>query len=247
MALSWHEDDEFWELMAPFMFSPDGWTAALRQVDQVISLLDLRPGDTILDLCCGPGRHSLELARRGFRVTGVDRTAAYLQRAYAQAEREGLAAEFVQADMRDFCRPYAFEAAMMMFTSFGYFEDPEENRRVLANVHHSLRTGGKLVLDTMGKEILARVFQERDWSEQGDALLLQERRVVNDWSWMENRWILLRGPERREFRVSHWLYSGAEMSALLVDAGFSSVELFGDFDSTRYDHTARRLVAVARK
>ena len=247
MAPPRYEDDEWWELLAPFVFSPDTWAAARGEVDGLLPLLGIRSGDAVLDLCCGPGRHSLELARRGLRVTGVDRTVAYLQRAQEQAQAESLAVEFVQADMRDFCRPGAFDAALMMFTSFGYFQDPEENLQVLANVNRSLKDGGALVVETMGKEILARIFQERDWSEQGDAFLLQERRVVNDWSWMENRWILLRGSERREFRVSHWLYSGAEMSALLTGTGFASVALFGDFDSTQYDHTARRLVAVARR
>lgn len=247
MTRTWHEDDEFWETMAPMMFAERRWTAAAVEVDQVISLLDARPGDTILDLCCGPGRHSLELARRGFRVTGVDRTAAYIRRAQERADRERLTVEFVQGDMRRFCRPSAFNAAMLMFTSFGYFEDPAENRRVLVNVHQSLKDKGSLLLDMMGKEVLARVFRERDWSEQGDTILLQERRVSRDWSWMENRWILLRGPERHEFRVCHWLYSAAELTSLLGEVGFTSTDIYGGFEGTPYDHTAGRLVAVAHK
>jgi SAM-dependent methyltransferase len=128
---TWHKSDSFWETMAPFLFSERPWESAATEIDPTTALLGVEPGAAILDMCCGPGRYSLELARRGYRVTGVDRTTAYLGQARQQAEEEGLTLEFVEDDMRHFCRPGAFEGAMMMYTSFGYFEDPAENRQVL--------------------------------------------------------------------------------------------------------------------
>jgi SAM-dependent methyltransferase len=244
---SWHESDDFWETMAPMIFGNQRWDAAPVEVDQVVRLLGASPGAAILDLCCGPGRHSLELARRGFNVTGVDRTAVYIERAQEQAEAEGLAVEFVQEDMRHFCRPNVFDAAISLFTSFGYFEDPDENHQVLTNMYHSLKDEGTLILEMMGKEVLARIFRERDWSEQDGVLFLEERKVSKDWSWMENRWIMLRGQERHEFEISHWLYSAAELSAMLKECGFGSVGVYGDLEGAPYDHRARRLVAVAYK
>jgi SAM-dependent methyltransferase len=245
---TWHGRDNFWQMMAPFFFSERQWAAAPVQIDQVLQLLDLHPGASVLDLCCGPGRHSLELARRGFHVTGVDRTAAYLDVARQRAKKEELAVEFVLEDMRDFCRPEAYQGALLMFTSFGYFEDPAENQQVLVNLHRSLAPGGTLIVDVMGKEVLARIFLERTWSEAEDGTFcLQERKVSRDWSWMENRWILLRGGERHEFAVSHWLYSALELSNLLYDAGFGEVDIYGNLEGATYDHQAKRLVAVARK
>lgn len=244
---SWHEDDAFWEAMTPIMFGESSWTAASVEVEQVLDLLHVRPGAAILDLGCGPGRHSLELARRGFRVTGVDRTAAYLAKALEQATSEGLSIAFRQDDMRTFCQPDAFDAAILLFTTFGYFEDAVENRQVLANVCDSLRQGGMLVIELMGKEILARIFRERDWRERDGAILLEERQIVDDWNRIENRWILLQGQNRREFTVSHWLYSAAELSALLTEVGFSTVDVYGDLEGAAYDHRAKRLVTVARK
>lgn len=244
---TWHENDGFWEMVAPFMFSENNWAAAPAEVDQVIALLDLSPGAVILDLGCGPGRHSLELARRGFCVTGVDRTALYLEQAQRRAEGEGLTIEFVQEDMRRFRRPDTFDAALSLFTSFGYFDTAEENQQVLANVHSSLKDGGKLIMELMGKEVLARVFQARDWQEQDGVFFLQERHVSDNWTRMANRWILLTEQAQYDFRVSHWIYSAAELSAMLRDSGFSSVDAYGGTGGTPYDHTARRLVLVARK
>jgi ubiquinone/menaquinone biosynthesis C-methylase UbiE len=245
---TWHEGDEFWHVMAPFLFSQRLWAAAPIEIDQMLQLLDLHPGASVLDLCCGPGRHALELARRGFCVTGVDRTAAYLNMARQRAEEEGLAVEFILEDMRDFCRPQAYHGALLMYTSFGYFEDPAENQQVLLNVQRSLAPGGTLIVDMMGKEVLARIFLERTWSEHEDGVfLLQERKVSRNWSWIENRWIVLDVGRRHEFEVSHWLYSASELVSLLYNAGFGEVDIYGDLEGAAYDHHAKRLVAAARK
>lgn len=243
----WHEDDDFWETMAPTMFPERRWAAAWEEVDHVIALLGLEPPARILDLCCGPGRHSLELARRGFRVTGVDRTPAYLEKARKQAEAEGLAIEFVQEDMRRFCRPNSFDGAINLFTSFSYFEDPDEDRKVVSNLHSSLGDGARLVMELMGKEVLARIFRGRTWEEGRDFILLQECKIARDWTWAENRWIKLDGQTRKEFNVCHRLYSAAELRALLLDCGFKSVDLYGDRPGAPYDQEAKRLVAVAHK
>jgi cyclopropane fatty-acyl-phospholipid synthase-like methyltransferase len=87
---SWHEDDAFWKETLPVLFPISRLEEAETEVEQVLGLTEIPAGAAVLDLCCGIGRHSLELARRGFRVTGVDRTQAYLDLAAAAAKREAL-------------------------------------------------------------------------------------------------------------------------------------------------------------
>jgi SAM-dependent methyltransferase len=244
---TWHDDDEFWNLMAPFMFGEERWAGTPAEVDQLVQLVDLAPESIVLDLACGPGRHSLELARRGHMVTGVDRTVSYLRQAHYRAAGEGLDIDFVENDMREFCRPDSYDLAISVFTAFGYFEDPDENQRVLRNVYDSLHEGGVFVLELMGKEALARVFQERDWQEQDGLLMLEERRPVKDWSWMDARWILIDGTRRLEYQFGHWIYSAVELKEMLLEASFASVFCFGSLAGEPYDQHARRLTAVARK
>lgn len=243
----WHEQDAFWEIMGPVLFTERRWEHAPQEVEAIVSLLQLPEGARVLDLCCGLGRHTVEFARRGFQVTGVDRTAAYVESARRGAKEEGLDVEFVEEDMRTFCRTEAFDAAVNIFTSFGYFEKPEDDRQVATNVCRSLKTGGVFVVDIMGKEVLARVFQERRWEERNGCFFLQETKVKKNWSWVESRWILLGDGERREFTISHRIYSAVELSALLRDCGFGKVEVYGDIKGRPYDHTAERLVVVAHK
>lgn len=243
----WHEDEEFWAETAPLQFSSRAWAAAGEQVEAIAKLLALTPGMRVLDMPCGPGRHSLELARRGFRVTGVDRTAAFLKEAERRAAAEGLSVEFVRADMREFRRPEAFDAAVNLFTSFGYFDDPAEDRKVLENFFSSLRPGGKLLVDVRGKETLARDFLPRNWVQREGVLLLEEREIIEGWSRIRTRWIVVRDGKCREFILTLRLYSGAELKRLLEEVGFREVELYGDFEGSPYGPEAKRLIAVGRR
>ena len=244
---TWHEDERFWRTFAPTMFGTKQWEDAPREVDELTSLLGIKSGSVILDLCCGPGRHCLDLARRGFRVTGVDRTSAYITEARKRARAEKLDIEFIQEDMRKFSRHEGFDVVINMFTAFGYFEDLAEDKRVLSNIYRSLRKGGKLIIDIISKEILARIFQKRDWHARDGFFVLQERKVIQNWSRMENRWILLKNGRCYETRFSHRLYSAVELSDLLRDSGFSRVNIYGDLTGADYDHNAKRLIAVANK
>jgi 2-polyprenyl-3-methyl-5-hydroxy-6-metoxy-1,4-benzoquinol methylase len=101
---SWHTNDEFWKEFAPFMFDDAAWHIVPAQFSQALKLMDVEDGSRFLDMACGPGRHSLELARCGFQVTGVDRTALYLEEAARRAVLEQLTIEFVRGDMRTFSR-----------------------------------------------------------------------------------------------------------------------------------------------
>jgi SAM-dependent methyltransferase len=243
----WHDDDAFWETFEPYMFAPARFEAAPAEVDSAIERLGIEPPASILDLACGPGRHGLELARRGFRVTGVDRTTRYLDRARQAATAEGLELELVQADMREFRRPGGFDAAVNLFTAFGYFEDPADDRRVVENLFASLRPGAPLLMEMMGKEILARIFRPRDWTAVDGGFMLEERKLAQAWGWIDNRWILIRDGEVKEFAVSHRLYSAAELSGLVGSVGFVDLEVYGNLAGRPYDHQAERLVVFARK
>jgi SAM-dependent methyltransferase len=244
----WHENDEFWANLEPILFTDQRLANAPIEVDRVVALAGLTAGAALLDLCCGVGRHTLELARRGFAVTGVDRTRRYLDEAARRLAAAGQAAELVEADMREFCRPDSFDAAVNLFTSFGYFEDLEDDRRVVENVCESLRPGGAFVMDLLGKEILARIYSERDWHREPDGtLVIEERSVRPGWEWVDGCWIILRGHRRTEVRLSTRMYSAVELTGLLRSAGFSSVDIHGDLSGRPYDHAATRLVAVARK
>jgi len=243
----WFENDRFWEATRPFLFSERIMTQAPAEVDAILKMLEINPGASILDLCCGPGRHSLELVRRGYGVTGVDRNSQYLDKAETDAGAEELEIEFILEDMRKFRRDQSFDAVINFFTSFGYFDNPADEKQVVDNIYASLKPGGRLLMEMVGKEVVVRIYQARDWGEKDGMFLLDERKPLDDWTYMTSHRILISGEKREEFHFTIRLYSAYELKTLLQSAGFGRVDIFGDIEGSPYDHTAKRLVALAYK
>jgi SAM-dependent methyltransferase len=248
--VSWFEDESFWAGFHDVLFGPGRWERAAASADGILNLAPTPEGARVLDLCCGPGRFVLEFARRGYRVTGVDRTAAYIEEARGRAAAEQLEIEFVVEDMRRFRREGEFDLALNLFTSFGYFDDPADDLLVARNLCACLKPGGRLVMDLVGKEVLARTFRPQDasWVDpERKVLLLEERVLLDGWDRIETTWTVFREEGRLTRTFGLRLYSGRELTDLLRDAGFAGVGLYGGIDGSPYDHRAGRLVAIASK
>jgi SAM-dependent methyltransferase len=246
----WFENESFWETLERFFFSHfRSDDQAEEELERIGRLIPLREGATVLDLGCGPGRHVVPLARRGMVVTGVDRTERYLTRARERLAAEKLGAELIREDMRHFVQPTSFDVALNLFSTFGYFAERDDDDRVLRNVFASLKPGGVIVMEMLGKEQIARDYQERIWypSANGDEFLLEEHAVIDGFRGIENTWTVIRDGERRTFSVTVRIYSGVELEDALHRAGFAQVRLYGSLDGTPYDHEAERLVAIAEK
>ncbi len=248
MAGLWYDKDETWEKLAEVLFTRRRWEKAENEIGQLIALLDMTGDEKILDIPCGTGRHALELTRRGFDVTGVDRTASYLDEARRRADDENLKVQWVHDDMRSFERPGEFDVVLNMYTSFGYFEDAADDRAAARGFFDALRPGGRLVMEMHGKENLAAGFSARTWVELDDGrVLLEDRAIIDDWRRVRNRWIVYHDGGRYELEFSLRLYGAAELVDLLRDVGFTEVSAFGNLEGDPYDEHARRLVVVARR
>jgi SAM-dependent methyltransferase len=245
--MEWFEDEALWRELYPYVFPLERMAAAEGQVSGILALTGVN-GGAVLDLCCGPGRHAVEFARRGFAVTGVDRSGFLLERARERADAAAVEVEWVLDDMREFARPAAFGLACNLFTSFGYFQREEDNLRVLRNIRQSLQEGGTLVMDMVGRERMERQGVEPRHTHFADgAVLIQQPHVNQDWTRLDNDWTLVRGGQSRSYRFEHYLYSGPGLEERLLSSGFASVRLYGDLEGSGYGPEALRLVAVARK
>ena len=221
--------------------------AASAEVDAVRALTGVEHGP-ILDLACGPGRHTIELAQRGHAVTAVDLSAYLLDIARQRADAAGVQVEFLHTDSRAFVRPDAFRLALHLFSSFGYFDDRKDDLRVLCNVHRSLQPGGILVIDLLGKEILARRSHTVDVHEHDDGLLLFEYwEMLNDWNRVCTEWVLVDGTNARRHVFMLNIYSVNELTVALRQAGFSDIRAYSNLAGDPYDADAERLVVVVSK
>ncbi|MFH1707480.1 MAG: hypothetical protein ABIF71_06145 [Planctomycetota bacterium] len=128
------------------------------------------------------------------------------------------------------------------------FDDKAGDLAVLRNIHASLRPGGALAMDVVGKEIMMRIFQATTSAVEPDGtLLVQRHEIFDEATRIRNEWILVKGDRARTFKFHHTLYSGQELRSLLKQAGFASVRLCGSLDGEEYSPAGRRLIAVAVK
>lgn len=251
-----HGDNEWW-----LGFFDDNWKRlgfdsidaeqTGKETDFIVKALDLKPDQKVLDLACGVGRHSLELARRGFRhVTGLDFTQAYLKEATLKAKHEGLKVEFVHGDMKDL--PFAdssFDAVYNFYTSFGYFANELDNERVIKEVARVLKPGGRFLLDVVHRDYIVRNFQARGWSEHDGEFVLEERRFDLATSRNECTWLYVGKRGRTERPVSLRMYSLHELVSMFERAGLEFAEAWGtlDFEPLTWDHFRQKLLAVKKR
>jgi ubiquinone/menaquinone biosynthesis C-methylase UbiE len=236
-------DETYLETYLPFQDEELTRTQALGAA----SLAGLEPGAEILDCPCGFARHSLVLAGEGYRVTGLDRSEILL----AEAERRRGDADsprLVRGDYREL--PFAdssFDAVFNLFTSLGYLER-DEDVGVLGEFRRVLRPGGALVVETMHRDRLARLFVARTWERLPDgSLFLQEHEA--DWTagtFPTLHLVVRPDGERVERRYVHRAYTAGEWVAMAAEAGFARVDCFSDWSGEHPPSPDRRLILRAR-
>ena len=244
--MSWWQtffDEDYAVLYAPTLL-PE---RTEREVACVAALLKLREGARLLDLCCGTGRHSIALQRRGLRVCGVDYSSALLGSARAFSRRVGAFPGFVRGDARELpLRAGSFDAVICLFNSLGYGTDAE----ALAMLREARRVAPQLILEIAHRDEHVRnagpggVFE---WAERDGVRVLVER-------WIE----AVPGFSRATFRIQregredvvkelrHRLYTATELLALLRKAGYESLACYGDYDRRAFAIDSPVLLVHAR-
>jgi SAM-dependent methyltransferase len=221
-----------------------GWSGVedeVAQTDRLVAALGLEPGSRVLDVPCGTGRIAIQLAARGFDVVGLDITERFLD----EGRAAGPNVAFVHGDMRALPFEDEFDATICFWGSFGYFDDAGNLDQARAAAD-ALREGGRYLIDTPTLETILPRFQERNWFEVGDSLVLEERAFHVATSRIETWWTFVRDGERSTQRSSMRIYSLRELTDLLRDAGFGSFTPRDD-DLEEFGVGAHRLWLVATK
>jgi len=203
-----------------------------QEVSLFLEILKISPEDRILDLCCGQGRHSLELARRKFgNIEGMDRSHYLIERARASAEKEGLSVKFREGDARKLqYQPDSFDVVMILGNSFGYFETLQDDLRVLKEVARVLKPWGRLLIDAADGAYLKKHFQPRSWEWiDNKHFVCRERDLSVDEQRLISREVIThveKGVIADQFYAER-LYTKEGIARLMKEAGFSEVTFHG--------------------
>jgi SAM-dependent methyltransferase len=250
MQTNWYEHFfsgvalDFWRNAVTYAMPP-GQTRG--DADFLESVLKLPAGGRVLDCPCGNGRHSLDLAARGYRTTGIDLAAEFIAEAKGAAAGAGLEAEFLERDMRGIDAAGEFDGAFCFGNSFGYL-GYQGDGAFLTAVSRALKRGGRFALDTgLVAESLLPKLENRRWMQLGDILYLSVNRYEAAESRLDTQYTFIREGRRETRDASYSIYTLAELRRMLSAAGLLATEYYGGFDRRPYEMGSQRLLLVAEK
>jgi len=227
----------------------DTWRGAVTpeqtacEANFLVDRLELQSGTAALDVPCGNGRHAIELARHGIRMTGVDISVGFLEEASCNAPE----IEWVQGDMRNLPWKSRFDSAYCWGNSFGYF-DHDNCERFLESIASVLKPGGRFILESgaVSESILPGLQPERRL-RIGDLDFVSRTTFDAVEGRMDITYTFTRG-EQREVKPTHqWVYSAAEIRRMLWRKGLELLAAFGDLEGAPYMLGSRRFIALARR
>lgn len=219
---------------------------AERLVELIVKSLGIKSDSKILDMACGSGRHAVIFAKRGFDVTAVDLSQMLLSDAKASARENDVKINFVLSDILDFQTTQRFSLSLNLFTSFGYFDDDEDNFRVILKAYDLLIDGGYFVIDYFNKNyLLKNLIPTTVFSENG--LRITQNRAIQGTRVVKNITIE-NGGSVEEFYESVRLYSYDEMLDCINKAGFSIFKEYGNYNGNNFiNESSPRLIIFAKK
>lgn len=232
-------------------YNPAGKTAVSRagiEAAFVVKIAGLHKGAAVLDLCCGPGRHSISLAAAGFNVTGVDFSKEYLKQAETLAVKQGLKIRFIRTDMRNIDFREEFDLAINLFTSFRYFISQRDDIKTLKGLNRALKKGGKLVIDLISGDFMRKHFQEKNWEYEGkEGYLLQKNTLLSRGKFCISEWTRIKNGNviKRKFFLR--LYDKKRISKVLGETGFRPLKFYGGFKNCQPSSDRNRLIVLAEK
>ena len=231
----------------------DMWRQAVTEeqtrseADFIQRMLKLTPPATILDVPCGFGRLAIEVATRGFTLSGVDISSQFLEEAKAAAKKLQLNVSWYQRDMRDLPLESSFDGAFCFGNSFGYLDD-ESNVQFLEAVYRVLRPNGRFILDasSVAENVLPKI-QDHTEMEFGDIRFIEDNHYDHELSRLDTQYTFVRSDRTEKKFGSHRIYTYRELQGLLSSTGFVNCQSFGTITGEPFAFGANGLYIVATK
>ncbi len=246
--MAWYEDF-FDEWYLKYWVQPITPERTEHEVEAIIRFLELGPESRVLDLCCGQGRHALELARRGFEVVGLDLSDTLLSHSRGIATQEGLEVEFVNGDMRQMPQEDHFDGIFNFYTAFGYFEKDEDNQAVLNAVSQSLKKGGRFLLDYPCLEGRMAIWKNQEFFEYEDGTVMLHEMIHDVFDQTIQNKVLYITQDNRRHRTGFTLrhYYGRELRQCFEKANMNVINVFGSLEGKPLTSRDTRVLVLGEK
>lgn len=218
------------------------------EVEFLISETSIPTYSNILDLCCGTGRHSIQLAKLGYQVTGLDISSNFLKTAKEKSIKSGVQIAWINKDMRDIPFKNTFDLIFIMFGAWGFFEEDDENFVVFQAINHALKMNGHFILDFFNRDWILHHFQPTHWAERETGFYLEKRHFDDNLGRLNTESIFIKQDGSiKKWETSIRAFTLQEIKAMLKQAGFNVHSVYGNINKQPFGLNSPRMLLHAIK
>lgn len=228
-------------------------TRTANEVDFLLSELALPPGASVLDVGCGFGRHSIEFARRGYRVVGIDPSAAMIAAAEKKAVQvatslsTSLNLVFYPLDGQSFIADEPFDTAICLMTTLGQISEHSDNRSIIARIYANLCSGGQLIVEVPSRKSTISNLKAFDQFGAGARYTTVAREVDLNDNRVTERFTIVSPDITNRYLLRYHLFDSAELTEVLEEAGFTIHAMYGDYNGSPLREESAMMVVIAKK
>ncbi|MFC1651044.1 class I SAM-dependent methyltransferase [Candidatus Latescibacterota bacterium] len=220
---------------------------AEKESEFIIDILNIKENETVLDLCCGSGRHDFPFARMGCRVVGLDYSMPLLKTACECIPPDCKSPCYIRGDAREL--PFedgSMDVVLSLFTSFGYFDD-NENEALLKSIAGLLKPGGRFYIDYLNPVKVVDALVKESARKKNGMKIIEKRKINSKTKRVEKTIQLVRGSEKKVFGESVRLYTKEEMLEMIRGAGLTVKEVIGSINKEPYSESSDRMIIYGLK
>jgi SAM-dependent methyltransferase len=221
----------FFEQGSPYLFhpllTPERTT---QEIDFILALAGINPGDRILDIGCGAGRHSIELSRRGYDVLGIDPSQAMVAAAKERAVEQKVEPEFLQMRGEDLEFEAEFDLALCLFTTLGQVKDKEDNHQLLINASQALRDGGHFILELQQPAWVEGHLKMKERLGSGESYVDVERDYDKPHKIVTEVFTRISSGGQQVYLLRYRLFNRDEIEQLLKNVGFDNLNFYAGYE-----------------
>ena len=218
-----------------------------QEIDFILETVTLPAGGRILDIGCGFGRHSVELAKRGFAVAGIDPSAAMISAARQRAEEAGVRLNLQNIAAESFISDSLFDLALCLFTTLGQISATGENSQLVEQVYAALQPGRCFVVEVPQRETAVRLLKASDKFGEGERYTAVTRQYDPASKIVTERFNLVSPEQTQTYWLQYRLFSQDELATLLLSAGFTVIKMFSDYAGSPLTSDSPRMIMVGQK
>ena len=217
------------------------------EIDFLLSKISIPDAGFILDIGCGFGRHSIELAQRGYNLVGIDPSQTMIEAARLASKGLANMPQFIQVHAEDYQTDQRFDAVLCLFTTLGQIEGDQDNHRLVGQAANLLKPGGCFILEVPHREWVIKNLKTNEGFKSPEGSTAIERSYDPEGSMVTEIFTIETPTESRVFLLRYCIFDVAELDNLIKSSGLITLNTYGGYQDVPLDVDSPTVVILAAK